>query len=54
MPIYLQALRGQTALQTGMILLPMAIVGGIFVTMSGQICTTEIGPRRCWSAASSS
>ena len=44
MPIYLQSLRGQTALQTGIILLPMAIVGGIFVTLSGQIYD-KIGPR---------
>jgi EmrB/QacA subfamily drug resistance transporter len=44
MPIYLQALRGRTALQTGMILLPMAIAGGIFVTLSGRIYD-KIGPR---------
>ncbi len=44
MPIYLQSLRGQTALQTGIILLPMAIAGGIFVTLSGQIYD-KIGPR---------
>jgi DHA2 family multidrug resistance protein len=44
MPIYLQALRGRTALQTGMILLPMAITGGIFVTLSGRIYD-KIGPR---------
>jgi DHA2 family multidrug resistance protein len=44
MPIYLQSLRGRTALQTGVILLPMAITGGIFVTLSGQIYD-KIGPR---------
>jgi DHA2 family multidrug resistance protein len=44
MPIYLQALRGQTALQTGIILLPMAIAGGIFVTLSGRIYD-RVGPR---------
>jgi len=44
MPIYLQSLRGRTALQTGVILLPMAIAGGIFVTLSGQIYD-KIGPR---------
>jgi len=44
MPIYLQALRGRTALQTGIILLPMAITGGIFVPLSGQIYD-KIGPR---------
>lgn len=44
MPIYLQALRGQTALQTGFILLPMAITGGISVTLSGRIYD-KVGPR---------
>jgi EmrB/QacA subfamily drug resistance transporter len=44
MPVYLQALRGQTALQTGFILLPMAIVGGIFVTLSGRLYD-RVGPR---------
>ncbi len=44
LPIYLQALRGRTALQTGFILLPMAISGGIFVTLSGRIYD-RIGPR---------
>jgi DHA2 family multidrug resistance protein len=44
MPIYLQALRGLTALQTGLILLPMAIAGGIFVTVSGQLYD-RWGPR---------
>jgi EmrB/QacA subfamily drug resistance transporter len=44
MPIYLQALRGHTALQTGFILLPMALTGGIFVTLSGRIYD-RVGPR---------
>ncbi len=44
MPIYLQALRGQTALQTGLILLPMALSGGIFVTISGRLYD-KVGPR---------
>lgn len=44
MPIYLQLLRGHTALQTGFILLPMAIAGGVCVTLSGRIYD-KIGPR---------
>jgi EmrB/QacA subfamily drug resistance transporter len=44
MPIYLQLLRGETALQTGLILLPMAISAGICVTLSGRIYD-KIGPR---------
>jgi EmrB/QacA subfamily drug resistance transporter len=44
LPIYLQALRGRTALQTGLILLPMAVAGGIFVTLSGRIYD-RVGPR---------
>jgi DHA2 family multidrug resistance protein len=44
MPIYLQALRGRTALGTGLTLLPMAIAGGIMVTLSGRIYD-RVGPR---------
>jgi EmrB/QacA subfamily drug resistance transporter len=44
MPIYLQALRGRPALETGLILLPMAITGGICVTLSGRIYD-RVGPR---------
>ncbi len=44
LPIYLQTLRGQTALQTGFILLPMALSGGIFVTLSGRLYD-KVGPR---------
>ncbi|MEA4908704.1 MAG: multidrug efflux MFS transporter [Chloroflexi bacterium] len=44
MPVYLQALRGLSALQTGLILLPMALTGGIFVTLSGRLYD-RFGPR---------
>jgi EmrB/QacA subfamily drug resistance transporter len=44
MPVYLQMLRGNNALQTGWILLPMAIAAGICVTLSGKIYD-KIGPR---------
>lgn len=44
LPIYLQALRGRTALQTGLTLLPMALTGGIFVTISGRLYD-RVGPR---------
>jgi EmrB/QacA subfamily drug resistance transporter len=44
MPIYLQALRGRSALETGFILLPMAISGGICVTLSGRLYD-RVGPR---------
>ena len=44
MPVYLQALRGMTALQTGLVLLPMAIAGGFFVTLSGRFYD-RWGPR---------
>jgi EmrB/QacA subfamily drug resistance transporter len=44
MPIYLQALRGLPALETGFILLPMAITGGICVTLSGRLYD-RFGPR---------
>jgi DHA2 family multidrug resistance protein len=44
MPVYLQALRGRSALETGFILLPMAISGGIFVTLAGRLYD-KIGPR---------
>ncbi len=44
MPIYLQALRGRTALETGLILLPMAITSGICVILSGRIYD-KVGPR---------
>jgi EmrB/QacA subfamily drug resistance transporter len=44
LPVYLQALRGRTALQTGFILLPMALAGGVFVTLSGRMYD-KVGPR---------
>ncbi len=44
MPIYLQALRGLSALQTGLILLPLAIMGGIFSTVAGR-WYDRLGPR---------
>ena len=44
LPVYLQALRGRSALQTGLILLPMALAGGIFVTLSGRLYD-RLGPR---------
>jgi EmrB/QacA subfamily drug resistance transporter len=44
MPLYLQSLRGHTALNTGLILLPMALTGGIFVTSSGRLYD-RFGPR---------
>ncbi len=44
LPVYLQALRGESALQTGFILLPMALSGGIFVILSGWIYD-RVGPR---------
>jgi EmrB/QacA subfamily drug resistance transporter len=44
MPVYLQSLRGMSAFQTGLVLLPMAVAGGIFVTLSGQLYD-RLGPR---------
>jgi EmrB/QacA subfamily drug resistance transporter len=44
MPIYLQALRGKTAFQTGLILLPMAITAAISTTIAGRLYD-RIGPR---------
>ncbi len=44
MPLYLQSLRGVTALQTGLILLPLAITGGISVTIAGRLYD-KLGPR---------
>jgi EmrB/QacA subfamily drug resistance transporter len=44
MPIYLQSLRGRTALETGLILLPMALSGGVFVILSGRLYD-KFGPR---------
>jgi DHA2 family multidrug resistance protein len=44
MPVYLQALRGKTALQTGLTLLPMALTGGISTIIAGRLYD-RIGPR---------
>jgi hypothetical protein len=44
MPLYLQTLRGRTALGTGLILLPMAITGGIATIIAGRLYD-RLGPR---------
>lgn len=44
MPIYLQFLRGRSALETGLILVPMAISGGIATVIAGRLYD-RIGPR---------
>jgi EmrB/QacA subfamily drug resistance transporter len=44
MPIYLQTLRGQTAFQSGLILLPMAITGGLSIILAGRLYD-RLGPR---------
>lgn len=44
MPVYLQALRGLDAFQTGLVLLPMAIMGGSCMLIAGRLYD-RIGPR---------
>ncbi len=44
MPVYLQALRGRTALETGLLLLPLAISSGIVTPIAGRLYD-KIGPR---------
>jgi DHA2 family multidrug resistance protein len=44
MPLYLQTLRGLTALQTGFVLLPLAITGGIATLIAGRLYD-RLGPR---------
>lgn len=44
LPLYLQALRGITAFETGLILLPMAITGGIASVIAGRLYD-RLGPR---------
>jgi EmrB/QacA subfamily drug resistance transporter len=44
LPVYLQALRGMTALETGWILLPMAFSAGIATPVAGRIYD-RVGPR---------
>jgi DHA2 family multidrug resistance protein len=44
LPIYLQFLRGKTAFETGLILLPMAITGGVATIVAGRLYD-RVGPR---------
>jgi DHA2 family multidrug resistance protein len=44
MPVYLQALRGRTALQSGLILLPLAIAAALINPIAGRLYD-KIGPR---------
>jgi DHA2 family multidrug resistance protein len=44
MPVYLQALRGRSALQTGLILLPIALTSGVITPIAGRLYD-RIGPR---------
>jgi EmrB/QacA subfamily drug resistance transporter len=44
LPIYLQFLRGKTAFETGLILLPMAATGGIATIIAGRLYD-RLGPR---------
>ena len=44
LPIYLQFLRGQTAFDTGLILLPMAVTGGVATILAGRLYD-RLGPR---------
>lgn len=44
LPIYLQALRGLTATQSGMILLPLAITAGLMNPVAGRLYE-KLGPR---------
>lgn len=44
MPVYLQALRGRTALETGLLLLPLALTAGVFTPLAGRLYD-KIGPR---------
>jgi EmrB/QacA subfamily drug resistance transporter len=44
MPVYLQALRGRTAFQTGLILLPIALTSGVITPIAGRLYD-RIGPR---------
>ncbi len=44
MPLFLQTLRGKTAFQTGLILLPMAITAGVSTIISGRLYD-RVGPR---------
>ncbi len=44
LPIYLQSLRGLTALETGMLLLPLAVTAAIVTPVAGRIYD-RVGPR---------
>jgi len=44
LPIYLQFLRGRTAFETGLILLPMAVTGGFATILAGRLYD-RLGPR---------
>jgi DHA2 family multidrug resistance protein len=44
MPLYLQTLRGRTGIETGLILLPLAVVAGIVTPIAGRLYD-HIGPR---------
>jgi EmrB/QacA subfamily drug resistance transporter len=44
LPIYLQFLRGRTAFETGLILLPMAVTGGVATIIAGRLYD-KVGPR---------
>ena len=44
LPIYLQFLRGRTAFETGLILLPMAVTGGFATILAGRLYD-RVGPR---------
>lgn len=44
MPLYLQAVRGRSAMNAGLILLPMAVAAGIFTPTAGRLYD-RIGPR---------
>lgn len=44
LPLYLQILRGRTAFETGLILLPLAITSGITAPLSGKLYD-KVGPR---------
>jgi DHA2 family multidrug resistance protein len=44
MPLYLQALRGRTPLETGLLLLPLALTSGVTLPLAGRIYD-RIGPR---------
>ncbi|GHO47388.1 hypothetical protein KSX_55510 [Ktedonospora formicarum] len=44
LPLYLQILRGESAFQTGLILLPMAVTAAIISPISGKI-SDRFGPR---------